>query len=401
MAKKTLTVETLEKFKRIEKLRDEGKTILEIAKIFDLDPNRIKQIRRDCKKYYAETELLNFSQSSPRVQKAFNELDLEKKLDSVVKALPNKKYYWTNFGGYANQLKSSKRVKDYLYALDDALELNKNSKLKLRYLTYFHNSWIDIYHESKRLIWDEENKKHVKPINPVPTDAGQESWMYLLAGLDTLREIFIDKNISELLTGLYNHIMDYRPWYDLKTWNELDEIGEGLTFSQRIKRFMQFNPDIPEYEVIAATKRIQSYLPKARTYCERIHEELDKIITDLHIFHAIEFKELFKLVIPIPVSLSKAKNFRNQDMEIDILKFFSIEILKLSSFNFFRLISKDAISIDEEEFERRFCPKINEYWSEDHGRNEENHGYWIGYLKWCRKNSIKDFEKFKSKKIKK
>tara|TARA_Y100001936_G_C16043397_1_gene653088 strand:- start:126 stop:1328 length:1203 start_codon:yes stop_codon:yes gene_type:complete len=399
MAKKTLTVETLENYKRIQKLRDEGKTILEIAKEFDLDQRRIYQIINDGKKYYAETELLNFSQSSPRVQKAFNELDLENKLDAVVKALPNRKYYMTSVDASVQQLNLSKNVMNYLRALDDALEVDKYSKLKLRYLNYFHNSWLDLYAKSNSLIW--KDNKRVKPPDTVPTDEGQESWMYLLAGLDTLKEIFIDKNISELLTGLYNHIMAYRPWYDLKTWNELDEIGTGLTFSQKIKRFMQFNPDIPEYEVIAATKRIQSYLPKARTYCERIHEELDKIITDLHIVHAIEFKELFKLVIPIPVSLSKAKNFRDQDMEIDILKFFSIEILKLSIFNSFRLISKDAISIDEEEFERRYCPKINEYWSKDHGRNEENHGYWIGYLKWCRKNSIKDFEKFKSKKIKK
>jgi len=61
MAKKTLTVETLENYKRIQKLRDEGKTILEIAKEFDLDQRRIYQIINDGKKYYAETELLNFS----------------------------------------------------------------------------------------------------------------------------------------------------------------------------------------------------------------------------------------------------------------------------------------------------------------------------------------------------
>ena len=67
--------------------------------------------------------------------------------------------------------------------MSKALESGNYTKIKLRHLVYFHNKWIGL------II---NNSGKVK----IPYDKYQDSWLFLIAGLDTCSKIFIDKKSS-------------------------------------------------------------------------------------------------------------------------------------------------------------------------------------------------------------
>ena len=206
MKKDTKDIGILKKittYKKIIKYENDGLSHGEIAKKINLDSSAaIQKIIIWGKTYFRESELLEFNKLSP---KASSLLSSNKSIDLYEKSLPENETKLLNL----DKLDFFKLPKErivYLNKLSKALESGNYAKLKLRHLVYFHNKWIDL------IINDSEKVK-------IPYDKYQDSWLFLVAGLDTCSKIFIDKKISIMFMDLKNHILNSKPWYNVESNN--------------------------------------------------------------------------------------------------------------------------------------------------------------------------------------
>ena len=165
-------------YKKIIKYENDGLSHSEIAKKINLKSSSdIQEIINWGKAYFRESELLEFNKLSPKASRL---LSSHKDINLYEKSLPDNETKLLNLDKL-DFFKLPKERIAYLNKLSKALESDNNAKLKLRHLIYFHNKWIEL------AINNSEKAK-------IPFDKFQDSWLFLIAGLDTCSKIFIDKH---------------------------------------------------------------------------------------------------------------------------------------------------------------------------------------------------------------
>ena len=199
-SKEISSLKKITAYKKIIKFKDIGLSDNEIAKKLKLSSTSdIGKILYWGKIYFRESELLEFNKMSPKASLLITQ---EKNIELFEKSLPEYERKLINLDKL-NELNLPKEILIYLGKLSKALESGNYIKLRLRHLVYFHNKWIEL------LI--NNSKKEIS--NRIPVDNEQNSWLYLIAGLDTCSRIFIDKKLSSIFIELKNHILKTKPWY--------------------------------------------------------------------------------------------------------------------------------------------------------------------------------------------
>ena len=368
-SKEISSLKKITAYKKIIKFKDIGLSDNEIAKKLKLSSTSdIGKILYWGKIYFRESELLEFNKMSPKASLLITQ---EKNIELFEKSLPEYERGLINLDKL-NELNLSKEILIYLSKLSKALESGNYIKLRLRHLVYFHNKWIEL------LI--NNSKKEIS--NRIPVDNEQNSWLYLIAGLDTCSRIFIDKKLSSIFIELKNHILKTKPWYII---DKQDSYEFGI-FNNLLKFINPDRKKIKNAELEYGNKRVENYILKGTSYSNKIRVYLDNITRELNQHSILDFKNVLKNVIPIPDSLSKKQFVANKYIEIDTLRFFSVELLNLSSFNCYRLISLDIIKMKDDEFIKKYIPSNKVV-------NSSNYNDYVNYYLWCKKNTIKEYEK--------
>ena len=368
-SKEISSIKKITAYKKIIKFKDIGLSDNEIAKKLKLSSTSdIGKILDWGKIYFRESELLEFNKMSPKASLLITQ---EKNIELFEKSLPEYERKLINLDKL-NELNLSKEILIYLSKLSKALESGNYIKLRLRHLVYFHNKWIEL------LI--NNSKKEIS--NRIPVDKEQNSWLYLIAGLDTCSRIFIDKKLSSIFIELKNHILKTKPWYII---DKQDSYEFGI-FNKLLKFINPDRKKIKNTELEYGNKSVENYILKGTTYSNKIRVYLDNITRELNQHSILDFKNVLKNVIPIPDSLSKKQFVANKYIEIDTLRFFSVELLNLSSYNCYRLISLDIIKMKDDEFIKKYIPSNKVV-------NSSNYNDYVNYYLWCKKNTIKEYEK--------
>lgn len=368
-SKEISSLKKITAYKKIIKFKDIGLSDNEIAKKLKLSSTSdIGKILYWGKIYFRESELLEFNKMSPKASLLITQ---EKNIELFEKSLPEYERKLINLDKL-NELNLSKEILIYLSKLSKALESGNYIKLRLRHLVYFHNKWIEL------LI--NNSKKEIS--NRIPVDNEQNSWLYLIAGLDTCSRIFIDKKLSSIFIELKNHILKTKPWYII---DKQDSYEFGI-FNNLLKFINPDRKKIKNAELEYGNKRVENYILKGTSYSNKIRVYLDNITRELNQHSILDFKKVLKNVIPIPDSLSKKQFVANKYIEIDTLRFFSVELLNLSSYNCYRLISLDIIKMKDDEFIKKYIPSNKVV-------NSSNYNDYVNYYLWCKKNTIKEYEK--------
>ena len=368
-SKEISSLKKITAYKKIIKFKDIGLSDNEIAKKLKLSSTSdIGKILYWGKIYFRESELLEFNKMSPKASLLITQ---EKNIELFEKSLPEYERKLINLDKL-NELNLSKEILIYLGKLSKALESGNYIKLRLRHLVYFHNKWIEL------LI--NNSKKEIS--NRIPVDNEQNSWLYLIAGLDTCSRIFIDKKLSSIFIELKNHILKTKPWYII---DKQDSYEFGI-FNNLLKFINPDRKKIKNAELEYGNKRVENYILKGTSYSNKIRVYLDNITRELNQHSILDFKKVLKNVIPIPDSLSKKQFVANKYIEIDTLRFFSVELLNLSSYNCYRLISLDIIKMKDDEFIKKYIPSNKVV-------NSSNYNDYVNYYLWCKKNTIKEYEK--------
>ena len=368
-SKEISSIKKITAYKKIIKFKDIGLSDNEIAKKLKLSSTSdIGKILYWGKIYFRESELLEFNKMSPKASLLITQ---EKNIELFEKSLPEYERKLINLDKL-NELNLPKEILIYLGKLSKALESGNYIKLRLRHLVYFHNKWIEL------LI--NNSKKEIS--NRIPVDNEQNSWLYLIAGLDTCSRIFIDKKLSSIFIELKNHILKTKPWYII---DKQDSYEFGI-FNNLLKFINPDRKKIKNAELEYGNKRVENYILKGTSYSNKIRVYLDNITRELNQHSILDFKKVLKNVIPIPDSLSKKQFVANKYIEIDTLRFFSVELLNLSSYNCYRLISLDIIKMKDDEFIKKYIPSNKVV-------NSSNYNDYVNYYLWCKKNTIKEYEK--------
>ena len=368
-SKEISSLKKITAYKKIIKFKDIGLSDNEIAKKLKLSSTSdIGKILDWGKIYFRESELLKFNKMSPKASLLITQ---EKNIELFEKSLPEYERKLVNLDKL-NELNLPKEILIYLGKLSKALESGNYIKLRLRHLVYFHNKWIEL------LI--NNSKKEIS--NRIPVDNEQNSWLYLIAGLDTCSRIFIDKKLSSIFIELKNHILKTKPWYII---DKQDSYEFGI-FNNLLKFINPDRKKIKNAELEYGNKRVENYILKGTSYSNKIRVYLDNITRELNQHSILDFKKVLKNVIPIPDSLSKKQFVANKYIEIDTLRFFSVELLNLSSYNCYRLISLDIIKMKDDEFIKKYIPSNKVV-------NSSNYNDYVNYYLWCKKNTIKEYEK--------
>ena len=363
------TIKKITTYKRIIKFKDSGLSDNEIAQKLNLNSSSdIDKILDWGKVYFRESELLEFNKMSPKASRLISQ---EKNIKLFEKSLPEcerKLIYLER----SNELNLPKEILIYLGKLSKALDSGNYMKLRLRHLAYFHNKWMEL------LI----NNSKKETVEQIPVDNKQNSWLYLIAGLDTCSRIFIDKKLSSMFMELKNHILKTKPWYIV---NNQDNYKSGI-FNNLLKFLNQDREKIKNTELEYGNKRIENYIFKGTIFSNKIRVYLDNITRELNQHSIFDFKKIIKNIIPLPDSLSKKQFVNTKYIEIDTLRFFSVELLNLSSYNCYRLISLDIINMKDHEFIENYIPSNKIV-------NSNNYNDYINYYLWCKKNTISEYEK--------
>ena len=368
-SKEISSIKKITAYKKIIKFKDIGLSDNEIAKKLKLSSTSdIGKILDWGKIYFRESELLEFNKMSPKASLLITQ---EKNIELFEKSLPEYERKLINLDKL-DELNLPKEILIYLGKLSKALESGNYIKLRLRHLVYFHNKWIEL------LI--NNSKKEIS--NRIPVDNEQNSWLYLIAGLDTCSRIFIDKKLSSIFIELKNHILKTKPWYII---DKQDSYEFGI-FNNLLKFINPDRKKIKNTELEYGNNRVENYILKGTTYSNKIRVYLDNITRELNQHSILDFKNVLKNVIPIPDSLSKKQFVANKYIEIDTLRFFSVELLNLSSYNCYKLISLDIIKMKDNEFIKKYIPSNKVV-------NSSNYNDYVNYYLWCKKNTIKEYEK--------
>ena len=356
-------------YKRITKLENDGFTHKEIAQKLGLKSyNEVEKILSWGKSYFRESELLEFNKLSPKASRL---LLSNKNINQYEDSLPKNETRILNLEKL-NNLGIPKERMIYLKKLSQSLESGNNIKLKLRHLVYFHNKWIELLISNSHKKFDEQ----------IPVDKNQESWLFLLAGLDTCSKIFIDKKLSNMFEGLKDHIIESRPWYLLKNKSENNLSMFKKLFNSLFSNQLQ----ISDIELSNGNKRVERYIVEATNYSNKIRVYLDNLTRELNQYSIIDFKKILKNIIPLPDSISKKQFVKTKYIEIDTLRFFSVEFLNLSIYNCYRLISLEIIDMEENEFKKNYIPDNSLIKS-------SNYSDYKDYYLWCRRQTKLEYEK--------
>ena len=356
-------------YKKIIKFKDSGLSDNEIIQKLNLSSSSdIDKILDWGKVYFRESELLEFNKMSPKASRLISQ---EKNIELFEKSLPEYERRLI-YLEKSNELNLPKEILIYLGKLSKALESGNYMKLRLRHLAYFHNKWMELLiNNSKKEISEQ-----------IPTDNKQNSWLYLIAGLDACARIFIDKKLSSMFIELKNHILKTKPWYIVDNQDN----NKSSIYNNLLKFINPNKEKIKNTELEYGNKRIESYIFKGTIFSNKIRVYLDNITRELNQHSILDFKKIIKNIIPLPDSLSKKQFVNSKYIEIDTLRFFSVELLNLSSYNFYRLISIDIINMKDDEFIENYLPSNNIV-------NSSNYKDYINYYLWCKKNTIKEYEK--------
>ena len=356
-------------YKKIIKFKDSGLSDNEITQKLNLNSSSdIDKILDWGKVYFRESELLEFNKMSPKASRLISQ---EKNIELFEKSLPEYERRLI-YLEKSNELNLPKEILIYLDKLSKALESGNYMKLRLRHLAYFHNKWMELLiNNSKKEISEQ-----------IPTDNKQNSWLYLIAGLDACARIFIDKKLSGMFMELKNHILKTKPWYIVDNQDN----NKSSIYNNLLKFINPNKEKIKNTELEYGNKRIESYIFKGTIFSNKIRVYLDNITRELNQYSILDFKKIIKNIIPLPDSLSKKQFVNSKYIEIDTLRFFSVELLNLSSYNCYRLISIDIINMRDDEFIKNYIPSNNIV-------NSTNYKDYINYYLWCKKNTIKEYEK--------
>ena len=356
-------------YKKIIKFKDSGLSDNEITQKLNLNSSSdIDKILDWGKVYFRESELLEFDKMSPKASRLISQ---EKNIELFEKSLPEYERRLI-YLEKSNELNLPKEILIYLGKLSKALESGNYMKLRLRHLAYFHNKWMELLiNNSKKEISEQ-----------IPTDNKQNSWLYLIAGLDACARIFIDKKLSGMFMELKNHILKTKPWYIVDNQDN----NKSSIYNNLLKFINPNKEKIKNTELEYGNKRIESYIFKGTIFSNKIRVYLDNITRELNQHSILDFKKIIKNIIPLPDSLSKKQFVNSKYIEIDTLRFFSVELLNLSSYNCYRLISIDIINMKDDEFIENYIPSNNIV-------NSTNYKDYINYYLWCKKNTIKEYEK--------
>ncbi len=356
-------------YKKIIKFKDSGLSDNEITQKLNLNSSSdIDKILDWGKVYFRESELLEFNKMSPKASRLISQ---EKNIELFEKSLPEYERRLI-YLEKSNELNLPKEILIYLGKLSKALGSGNYMKLRLRHLAYFHNKWMELLiNNSKKEISEQ-----------IPTDNKQNSWLYLIAGLDACARIFIDKKLSSMFIELKNHILKTKPWYIVDNQDN----NKSSIYNNLLKFINPNKEKIKNTELEYGNKRIESYIFKGTIFSNKIRVYLDNITRELNQYSILDFKKIIKNIIPLPDSLSKKQFVNSKYIEIDTLRFFSVELLNLSSYNCYRLISIDIINMRDDEFIKNYIPSNNIV-------NSTNYKDYINYYLWCKKNTIKEYEK--------
>ena len=356
-------------YKKIIKFKDSGLSDNEITQKLNLNSSSdIDKILDWGRVYFRESELLEFNKMSPKASRLISQ---EKNIELFEKSLPEYERRLI-YLEKSNELNLPKEILIYLDKLSKALESGNYMKLRLRHLAYFHNKWMELLiNNSKKEISEQ-----------IPTDNKQNSWLYLIAGLDACARIFIDKKLSGMFMELKNHILKTKPWYIVDNQDN----NKSSIYNNLLKFINPNKEKIKNTELEYGNKRIEGYIFKGTIFSNKIRVYLDNITRELNQYSILDFKKIIKNIIPLPDSLSKKQFVNSKYIEIDTLRFFSVELLNLSSYNCYRLISIDIINMKDDEFIENYIPSNNIV-------NSTNYKDYINYYLWCKKNTIKEYEK--------
>ena len=356
-------------YKKIIKFKDSGLSDNEITQKLNLNSSSdIDKILDWGKVYFRESELLEFNKMSPKASRLISQ---EKNIELFEKSLPEYERRLI-YLEKSNELNLPKEILIYLDKLSKALESGNYMKLRLRHLAYFHNKWMELLiNNSKKEISEQ-----------IPTDNKQNSWLYLIAGLDACARIFIDKKLSGMFMELKNHILKTKPWYIVDNQDN----NKSSIYNNLLKFINPNKEKIKNTELEYGNKRIESYIFKGTIFSNKIRVYLDNITRELNQYSILDFKKIFKNIIPLPDSLSKKQFVNSKYIEIDTLRFFSVELLNLSSYNCYRLISLDIINMNDAEFIENYIPSNKIV-------NSNKYNDYINYYLWCKKNTIREYEK--------
>ena len=356
-------------YKKIIKFKDSGLSDNEITQKLNLNSSSdIDKILDWGKVYFRESELLEFNKMSPKASRLISQ---EKNIELFEKSLPEYERRLI-YLEKSNELNLPKEILIYLDKLSKALESGNYMKLRLRHLAYFHNKWMELLiNNSKKEISEQ-----------IPTDNKQNSWLYLIAGLDACARIFIDKKLSGMFMELKNHILKTKPWYIVDNQDN----NKSSIYNNLLKFINPNKEKIKNTELEYGNKRIESYIFKGTIFSNKIRVYLDNITRELNQYSILDFKKIIKNIIPLPDSLSKKQFVNSKYIEIDTLRFFSVELLNLSSYNCYRLISLDIINMNDAEFIENYIPSNKIV-------NSNKYNDYINYYLWCKKNTIREYEK--------
>ena len=356
-------------YKKIIKFKDSGLSDNEITQKLNLNSSSdIDKILDWGKVYFRESELLEFNKMSPKASRLISQ---EKNIELFEKSLPEYERRLI-YLEKSNELNLPKEILIYLDKLSKALESGNYMKLRLRHLAYFHNKWMELLiNNSKKEISEQ-----------IPTDNKQNSWLYLIAGLDACARIFIDKKLSGMFMELKNHILKTKPWYIVDNQDNY----KSSIYNNLLKFINPNKGKIKNTELEYGNKRIENYIFEGTVFSNKIRVYLDNITRELNQHSILDFKKIIKNIIPLPDSLSKKQFVNSKYIEIDTLRFFSVELLNLSSYNCYRLISLDIINMNDAEFIENYIPSNKIV-------NSNKYNDYINYYLWCKKNTIREYEK--------
>ena len=368
-SKEISTLKKITTYKKIVKLKSSGLSDNEIVQKLNLNSSSdIDKILDWGKVYFRESELLEFNKMSPKASRLISQ---EKNIGLFENSLPEYERRLI-YLEKSNELNLPKEILIYLGKLSKALESGNYMKIRLRHLAYFHNKWMELLiNNSKKDIGEQ-----------IPTDNKQNAWLYLIAGLDTCSRIFIDKKLSSMFMELKNHILKTKPWYIVDNQDNY----KSSIYNNLLKFINPNKGKIKNTELEYGNKRIENYIFEGTVFSNKIRVYLDNITRELNQHSILDFKKIIKNIIPLPDSLSKKQFVNSKYIEIDTLRFFSVELLNLSSYNCYRLISLDIINMNDAEFIENYIPSNKIV-------NSNKYNDYINYYLWCKKNTIREYEK--------
>jgi len=368
-SKEISTLKKITTYKKIVKFKNSGLGDNEIVQKLNLNSSSdIDKILDWGKVYFRESELLEFNKMSPKASRLISQ---EKNIGLFENSLPEYERRLI-YLEKSNELNLPKEILIYLGKLSKALESGNYMKIRLRHLAYFHNKWMELLiNNSKKEIGEQ-----------IPTDNKQNSWLYLIAGLDTCSRIFIDKKLSSMFIELKNHILKTKPWYIVDNQDNY----KSSIYNNLLKFINPNKEKIKNTELEYGNKRIENYILEGTVFSNKIRVYLDNITRELNQHSILDFKKIIKNIIPLPDSLSKKQFVNSKYIEIDTLRFFSVELLNLSSYNCYRLISLDIINMNDAEFIENYIPSNKIV-------NSNKYNDYINYYLWCKKNTIREYEK--------